>query len=62
MVDLKTFLGLDMPNQYFPTVRIKKLAGFVAIFLDQNSSTFMIPIYSTTVKYDESLMISIPPL
>ena len=51
-IDLKTFLGLAMPNQYSQTVRSKYQAGFGVIILGQNPLTFMIPIYSTTVLYD----------
>ena len=51
-VDLKTFLGLAMPNQYFQTVRKQTSSWFLGDNLGQNPQTFMIPIYSTTVLYD----------
>ena len=51
-VDLKTFLGLAIPNHYSQTVRKQYQAGFGKIILGQNPQTFMIPIYSTTVLYD----------
>ena len=50
-VDLKTFLGLVMPNQYSQTVR-KQISSW---FWDDNfgpKSPNPIPIYSTTVLYD----------
>ena len=50
-IDLKTFFGLAMPNQYSQTVK-KNQAGFGVIDWDQNPLTFMIPIYSTTVLHD----------
>ena len=47
-IDLKTFLGLAMPNQYScQRVNIK-----LAFWVRQNLRTFMIPIYSNTVLYD----------
>ena len=51
-IDLKTFLGLAMPNQYYQTVRSKYQAGFGVIIWGQNPRIFMIPIYSTTILYD----------
>jgi len=50
-VDLKTFLGLAMPNQYSQTAKSKYQAGFGEIILGQNPRTFMIPTYRT-VLYD----------
>jgi len=46
-IDLKTFLGLAMANQYSQAYQ----AGFGVIILGQNPLTFMIPIYSTTILY-----------
>ena len=54
-VDLKTFLGLAMPNQCSQTVRKQISAGFGVIILGQNPQTFMIPIYSTVVLYDVNI-------
>jgi len=51
-IDLKTFLGLAMPNQYSKLSESKYQAGFGVIILGQNPLTFMIRIYSTTVLYD----------
>ena len=51
-IDLKTFLGMAKPNQYFQSVESKYQAGFEVIISGQNPQTFMIPIYSTTVLYD----------
>ena len=54
MVNLKTFLGLAMPNQYCPRchkVNIKLVLGWY-IFWGKKSLTFMIPICSTIVLYD----------
>jgi len=51
-IDLKTNLGLAMPNQYSVTVKNKYQAGFGVIIWGQNPLTFMIPIYSITVLYD----------
>ena len=48
-IDLKTFLGLAKPNQYSESIY---QAGFGVIILGLNPQTFMIPIYSTTVLYD----------
>jgi len=42
-VDLKTFLGLAMPNQYCPTVEKEYKAGFWVIFLGQKPLTSTIP-------------------
>ena len=51
-IDLKTFLGLAMPNQYSQISESKYQAGFGVMISGQNPQTFMIPIYSTTVLYD----------
>ena len=48
-IDLKTFLGLALPNQCSQLSESKYQAGFGVIILGQNPLTFMIPIYSTTV-------------
>ena len=49
-IDLKTFLGLAMPNQYTPKVLESKYqAGFGVIILGQNPLTFMIPIINYIV-------------
>ena len=49
-VDLKTFLGLAMPNQCSES---KYLADFLVGFLGKKPQTLtLIPIYSTTVLYD----------
>ena len=48
-VDLKTFLGLAMSNQCCHAVTKLILGWFVGGILPQ---TLMIPIYSTTVLYD----------
>ena len=45
-VDLKTFLGLAMPNPKLSESKYQ--AGFGVIISGQNPQTFMIPIYSTT--------------
>ena len=50
-INLKKFQGLAMPNQYSQTVR-KHQTGFGIINQGQNPLTFMIPMYSTTVLYD----------
>ena len=47
-IDLKTFLGLAMPNQYS---NCQKVNGFGIIVWGQNPLIFIIPIYSTTVLY-----------
>jgi len=52
-IDLKTFLGLAMLNQYSQSVKSKYQAGFGVIISGQTPQTFMIPIYSTTVLYDK---------
>ena len=56
-VDLKTSLGLAMPNQYSQTVRKQISSWFWEIILGQNPQTFMIPIYSTTVLYDNIIIL-----
>ena len=50
-INLKTFLGLAMPNQLSES---KYQAGFGVIMSGQNPQTLMIPIYSTTVLYDST--------
>ena len=62
-IDLKTFLGLVMPNQCSQTVR-KQIASWFweDYFGPKNPQTFMIPIYvysSTTIlnKCKEKLVI-----
>ena len=49
-VDLKTWLCLTNTPKLPEN---KYQAGFEVIILGQNPQTFMIPIYSTTVLYDE---------
>ena len=49
-INLKTYLGLAMPNQYSQLSESKYQAGFWMIILGQNPLTFIIPIYSTVVK------------
>ena len=51
-VDMKTFLGLAMPNEYSQTVRKQISSWFWGDNFGPKSQTFMIPIYSTTVLYD----------
>ena len=53
-IDLKTFLGLAMPNQIrTPKVSESKYqAGFGVIISGQNPQTFMIPIYHTAYDMD----------
>jgi len=51
-IDLKAFLGLAMPHNTPKLSESKYQAGFGVIISGQNSLTFMIPIYSTTVLYD----------
>jgi len=53
LVDLKTFLGLAMPNQSWldVTVNIKLALGDIYILYQ----TLMIPTYSTTILYDMTL-------
>ena len=47
-IDLKTFLGMLKPNQYYSTGSESKYqAGFRVIISGQNPQTFMIPIYRT---------------
>ena len=55
-IDLKTFLGLAMPNQYSnPKLSESKYqAGFGVIILGQNPLAFMILADSTTVLYDST--------
>ena len=50
-VDLKTFLGLDMPNQCCHAVKKFIFGGFLGGFFGNKPQTLMIPIYSTTVLY-----------
>jgi len=54
-IDLKTFMGLALPNQHSQTVRkdCKYQAGFGVVIWDQNPLIFMIVIYSTTALYDK---------
>ena len=52
-VDLKTFLGLAMPNNAAMLSKSKYLADFLVEFLGKKPQTLLIPIYSTTVLYDE---------
>jgi len=51
-IDLKTLLGLAMPNQYSQLSESKYQAGFGVIILGHNPLTFTILIYNTTVLYD----------
>ena len=52
-IDLKTFLSLAKPNHNTLKVSESKYqAGFGVIISGQNPQTFMIPIYSITVLYD----------
>jgi len=51
-VDLKTFLGLAMPNQYCHGAETKYLADFIVGFLGKKPQTLLIPIYSTTILCD----------
>ena len=53
--NLKTFLGLAMPNQCCHAVRSKYLANLWVGLLGKKPQTLLIPIYSTTVLYDEAL-------
>ena len=57
-VDLKTFLGLVMPNQCFQAVRKQISSWFWGDNLGQNLQTFMIPTYGITVLYDTSVLSS----
>ena len=50
-IDLKTLLGLAMPNQLL--FNCHKVNIKLVIIWDKKSLTFMIPIYSTTVLYDD---------
>ena len=52
-IDLKTFLGLANLTNTPKVSESKYQAGFGVIILGQNTLTFIIPIYSTTVLYDE---------
>jgi len=53
MVDLKTFLGLAMSNQSCLDVTKQMLSWFLGDILGlENFQTLMIPVYSTTVLYD----------
>ena len=56
-VDLKTFLGLAMPNQYSQTVRKQTSSWFQGDNFGPKSHTFMITIYSTTVLYDKQTLV-----
>ena len=52
-VDLKTFLGLAMPNQCYHVVTKLILGWFVGgIFRQETQNLIMIHIYSTTILYD----------
>ena len=48
-IDLKTYLGLANTPKVSES---KYQAGFGVMISGQNLQTFMIPIYSTTVLYD----------
>jgi len=52
-VDLKTFLGLAMPNQCSQTVRKQYQAGFGEIILGQNLHTFVIRVLPHYMKSKE---------
>ena len=54
-IDLKTFLDLAKPNNIPKVPESKYQAGFGVIISGQNPQTFMIPIYSTTVLYYDTL-------
>ena len=56
-IDLKTFLGLVKPNQYSQSARKQISSWFWGDNFGPNPQTFMIPIYSTIVLYDYSLLI-----
>ena len=49
-VDLKTFLGLAMPNQ---CCHVVTKYWFLGGILDKKPQTLMIPIYSTTALFDK---------
>jgi len=51
-VDLKTSLGLAMPNQCCHAVTKSILGWFVGGISGKKFQTLMIPIYSATVLYD----------
>ena len=51
-VDLKTFLGLAMPNQCCHVVTKLILGWFVGGILGKKPQTSIIFMYSTTVLYD----------
>ena len=51
-VDLKTFLGLTMPNQSCHAVRKYIFGGFLVEFFGKKPQTLRIPMYSTAVLYD----------
>ena len=53
-VDLKTFLGLAMPNQCFHAVRKLIFGRFLGGIFGQETSNLIDP-YSTTVLYDDIL-------
>ena len=59
-IDLKTFLGLAKPNQYSQSVRKQISSWFWGDNFGQNPQTFMIPIYSTTVLYDNFMKLTKP--
>jgi len=52
MINLKTFLGLAMPNQSCLDVTKQILCWFFLIFWDKKFQAFMIPIYNAIVLYD----------
>ena len=57
-VDLKTFLGLAMPNQCYQTVRKQITSWFWGDNFGPKSPNFHNPyIYSTTVLYDKITVI-----
>jgi len=57
-VDLKTFLGLAMPNQCSHMSESKCLANFLVGFWGKKPQTLLrIPIYSTTILYENILVI-----
>ena len=51
-IDLKTFLGLAMPNQCCHAVKKLIFGGFLVGFFGKKPQILLIPIYSTTVLYD----------
>ena len=48
-VDLKTFLGLAMPNQCCHAVKKKCLADLLVEYFGKKPQTLTIPIYSTSI-------------